>query len=112
MCLRLFDAFDLDSGLYTCHITTSDGCECSTSTNLYIERQSVVADCSGLAVIKSPLPVLADCYDKVTFCARVYPPDAQVTWYVCGHQVNENAADTVDDDSSEFTVSFYEYLRF
>lgn len=120
LCLRLFDAFDLDSGLYCCHITTNDGCACSTSTNLTIERQSamVVAEgCSNdvsLAIIKSPLPVLLthhndECVTNATatFCARVYPVDAPVTWYVCGHPVvdPENITD-LDYESSEFTVSF------
>uniref|UniRef100_A0A1I8NUE4 Muscle M-line assembly protein unc-89 n=1 Tax=Stomoxys calcitrans TaxID=35570 RepID=A0A1I8NUE4_STOCA len=109
LCLRIFDAFDLDSGLYTCHLTTNNGeCECYTSTNLNIERHSEAnASCSGLELIKSPLPVLLltddDAYSttsKATFCCRVYPSDAQVTWYVCGHVVNENVRNDVDDDDS------------
>uniref|UniRef100_T1P7Q7 Myosin light chain kinase, smooth muscle n=1 Tax=Musca domestica TaxID=7370 RepID=T1P7Q7_MUSDO len=107
LCLRLFDAFDLDSGLYTCHITSQDGVQCSTSTSLNIERraeQSSMAEIDSLTILKSPLPVLVtDTTTRATFCARVYPSDARVTWYVCGQPVNENPNDD-GDDSCQFTL--------
>ncbi|XP_046811447.1 muscle M-line assembly protein unc-89 isoform X4 [Lucilia cuprina] len=104
LCLRIHDAFDLDSGCYTCIVTTLDGFQCSTFTNLNIGRNSeIIADNSdgGLALMKSLLPVVADCGVKATFCARVFPADAEVCWYVCGRQVVDNVA---DDDSCEFTL--------
>lgn len=114
LCLRLFDAFDLDSGLYTCHITSQDGVQCFTSTSLNIERrgeQSSMAEIDSLTILKSPLPVLVtDTTTRATFCARVYPSDARVTWYVCGQPVNENPNDDDGDDSCQFTVSFFFYV--
>ncbi|XP_065370324.1 muscle M-line assembly protein unc-89 isoform X7 [Calliphora vicina] len=98
LCLRIHDAFDLDSGCYTCTVTTVDGFQCSTFTNLNIGRNSEISDDSGLAVMKSLLPVVADCGVKATFCARIFPADAQTFWYVCGRTVTEN------DDSCEFTL--------
>ncbi|XP_075167098.1 stretchin-Mlck isoform X2 [Haematobia irritans] len=108
LCLRIYDAFDLDSGLYTCLLTTNNGSQCSTSTSLNIERHSSMVDASGLELLKSPLPVLLtltadgnETYSsKATFCCRVYPSDAQVTWYVCGQAVNDDD----DDDSCGFTL--------
>lgn len=96
----------MDSGCYNCIVTTVDGCQCSTFTNLNIGRNSEIIDDNGLAVMKSLLPVVADCGQRATFCSRVFPADAQVVWYVCGRLVNENN----DDDSSEFTVSFESFL--
>lgn len=107
LCLRIHDAFDLDSGCYNCIVTTIDGLQCSTFTNLNIGRNSEIIDDNGLAVMKSPLPVVADCGVKATFCARVFPTDAQVFWFVCGRMVMENHE---FDDSCEFTVSCFVFF--
>ena len=107
LCLRIHDAFDLDSGCYMCTVTTIDGLQCSTFTNLNIGRNAEYTDDSGLAIMKTPLPlVVSDCGGKAMFCARVYPSDAQAQWYVCGRKIEEDE----NDDSYEFTVSSHFFL--
>uniref|UniRef100_A0A1A9UZC2 Myosin light chain kinase, smooth muscle n=1 Tax=Glossina austeni TaxID=7395 RepID=A0A1A9UZC2_GLOAU len=97
LCLRIYDALDIDSGIYTCDIITSEGYKCSTCTALHIETVNTISSPNDLMVLKSPLPVLARIDDNVTFCARVYPATATVTWFVGGHRIEDDGADEFTD---------------
>lgn len=99
--LRIYHAIEKDAGLYSCRIFV-DGmaeCVCLTSTELQISPRARRADSSRQEVcfLKTPLPVIADIEETVTFCARVHPANAISRWFLCGHEIDEN-------DSDQFSV--------
>lgn len=102
LCLRIHDAFDIDSGVYACVVTTASGFTCSTKGELSVlEEVTGSNDGESVVLLKSPLPVIAMYSAPATFCAKVHPRDADVNWFVCGRSVS----DAVDSgDSHEFTV--------
>ncbi|XP_055839411.1 myosin light chain kinase, smooth muscle-like isoform X1 [Episyrphus balteatus] len=92
ICLRIQDTFDLDTGLYKCTVTSTYG-TCSTRCELQVDDRHPAAvshddvDRSGLAILKNPLPVLGMEGMITSFCAKVYPPNSQTSWTICGRDV-------------------------
>ncbi|XP_037942022.1 myosin light chain kinase, smooth muscle-like, partial [Teleopsis dalmanni] len=89
LCLRIHDAFDLDSGIYACKITTIDGYSCCTSGQLTVFES--VADDTPI-LLKTPLPAIAYLGSKASFCAKIHSSGKQrlpveANWYVCGRKV-------------------------
>lgn len=105
LCLRINDAFDIDSGTYSCQVyTTSDEsdstcheCDCSSSGELCVlERDLTQTDAEAVQVLKTPLPVVCASGTEALFYARVYPCDADTEWYLNGK--------LIEDDSLNMTV--------
>ncbi|KMY94124.1 uncharacterized protein Dsimw501_GD25583, isoform G [Drosophila simulans] len=106
LCLRINDAFDIDSGTYSCQVFTSDindsnsdatfdyhsicsainsGCDCSSSGELCVlERDLRGQDEECVQLLKTPLPVVCASGDEALFYARVFPCDAEADWYLNG----------------------------
>ncbi|XP_036332534.1 muscle M-line assembly protein unc-89-like [Rhagoletis pomonella] len=107
LCLRINDAFDLDTGEYACEVRTAAGLTCSTACQLNItdaeeERLSALAqhECQP-TLLKSPLPLLTTVgAAEVAFCARVYPPEANVQWFVGGREIVEENEDEASEHES------------
>lgn len=99
LCLRIYNAINSNEGVYSCHIYAAENTEsvCFTSTKLQVvpkERNNKYE----ISFLKTPLPVIADIDETVTFCARVYPTNAPTKWFLCGHEIDQN-------DSDQFSVS-------
>lgn len=92
--LRIADPFVLDAGEFVCHVRTDSGLECETSGHLAVEECAGGANDddeeNGLQFVKRPVPVMAFHGAVVTFCAKVWPLEAQVVWTICGRDVNES----------------------
>lgn len=91
LALRIIDPFVFDTGRYTCLVHTSQG-KCQTSgmvtvTEVITGNRNDV----NLATIfvKHPVPVVAIENSTASFCARVMPVTAEVTWSVCGRRVTD-----------------------
>lgn len=121
LCLRINDAFDIDSGIYSCQVFTSDindstsdstfdshsicslinsGCsDCSSSGELCVlERDLRGQDEECVQLLKTPLPVVCASGDEALFYARVFPCDAEADWYLNGQLLAQA------DDSLNMTV--------
>lgn len=121
LCLRINDAFDIDSGIYSCQVFTSDindstsdstfdshsicslinsGCsDCSSSGELCVlERDIRGQDEECVQLLKTPLPVVCASGDEALFYARVFPCDAEADWYLNGQLLAQA------DDSLNMTV--------
>uniref|UniRef100_W8AQC6 Myosin light chain kinase, smooth muscle n=1 Tax=Ceratitis capitata TaxID=7213 RepID=W8AQC6_CERCA len=113
ICLRINDAFDLDSGEYACEVRTAAGLTCTTACQLSVietddECLSSPAehDCQPI-LLKSPLPVLTNAgAAEAAFCARVYPPDANVQWFVGGHEINAGDGNEEHESDSSAKAIF------
>ncbi|KPU76642.1 uncharacterized protein Dana_GF13334, isoform F [Drosophila ananassae] len=107
--LRITDAFDIDSGTYSCQVFTSESssgeceyeCDCSTSGELRVlERDLRREDQECVQLLKTPLPVVCAAGEEVIFYGRVFPCDAEAEWYLNGEQL-------IDDDSLDMTLESY-----
>lgn len=104
LCLRINDAFDIDSGTYSCQVyTTSDEsdcnsceCDCSSSGELCVLERDLTQTDEAVQLLKSPLPVVCASGTEALFYARVYPCDADAEWYLSGK--------LIEDDSQTMTV--------
>lgn len=84
------DPLSIDSGLYTCIVTSDYGC-CITSTEINImEKTRDVRDVIP-AFIKKPVPVVAMDGSDASFCARVSPVTAKVKWFICGREITDSS---------------------
>ncbi|XP_033155962.1 muscle M-line assembly protein unc-89-like isoform X2 [Drosophila mauritiana] len=119
LCLRINDAFDIDSGTYSCQVFTSDindsdsdyhsicsainsGCDCSSSGELCVlERDLRGQDEECVQLLKTPLPVVCASGDEALFYARVFPCDAEADWYLNGQLLAQA------DDSLNMTLESY-----
>lgn len=110
MCLRINDAFDIDSGTYSCQVFTSDSDsnaspDCSSSGELCVlERDLTQADEERVQLLKTPLPVVCGSGEEALFYARVFPCEAEAEWYLNGQPIAEA------DDSLNMTVRMRVYL--
>jgi hypothetical protein len=88
--LRIHDPFTLDSGKYSCIISTLEG-ECSTECDVEIEELNDDANLWDVIpeFVKLPLPAIA-VNGPVTFCSRITPIDSDVKWSICGREINAN----------------------
>lgn len=103
LCLRINDAFDIDSGTYSCQVyTTSDEsdssceCDCSSSGELCVLERDLTQTDEAVQLLKSPLPVVCASGTEALFYARVYPCEADAEWYLNGK--------LIEDDSQTMTV--------
>ncbi|XP_016940406.2 muscle M-line assembly protein unc-89 isoform X12 [Drosophila suzukii] len=125
LCLRINDAFDIDSGIYSCQVFTSgindsastwnwssachsdslsisSGCDCSTSGELCVlERDLRGQDEECVQLLKSPLPVVCGSGEEALFYARVFPCQAEAEWYLNGQLLAHS------DDSLNMTLESY-----
>ncbi|XP_017077859.1 myosin light chain kinase, smooth muscle-like isoform X4 [Drosophila eugracilis] len=122
LCLRINDAFDIDSGIYSCQVftcltndSTSDSnsisdsinisseCDCCSSGDLCVlERDLHKQDEECVQLLKSPLPVVCGSGEEALFYARVFPCEAEAEWYLNGQLL---VAQT--DDSLNMTLESY-----
>ncbi|KAH8321002.1 hypothetical protein KR067_013027 [Drosophila pandora] len=107
--LRITDAFDIDSGTYSCQVFTSESssgeweceCDCSTSGELRVlERDLRREDQECVQLLKTPLPVVCAAGEEVIFYGRVFPCDAEAEWYLNGERL-------IDDDSLDMALESY-----
>ncbi|XP_037714409.1 titin homolog isoform X5 [Drosophila subpulchrella] len=127
LCLRINDAFDIDSGIYSCQVFTSgindsastwnwnwsstchsdslsisSECDCSTSGELCVlERDLRGQDEECVQLLKSPLPVVCGSGEEALFYARVFPCQAEAEWYLNGQLLAHS------DDSLNMTLESY-----
>ncbi|XP_043645538.1 muscle M-line assembly protein unc-89-like isoform X3 [Drosophila teissieri] len=120
LCLRINDAFDIDSGTYTCQVFTSSdindstsdsnpncssissGCDCSSSGELCVlERDLRGQDEECVQLLKTPLPVVCAAGEEALFYARVFPCEAEADWYLNGQLLAQA------DDSHNMTLESY-----
>ncbi|KAH8390355.1 hypothetical protein KR200_010964 [Drosophila serrata] len=105
LCLRINDAFDIDSGIYSCQVFTNDSNsdpDCSSSGELCVlERDLTQADEQRVQLLKTPLPVVCGLGEEVLFYARVFPCEAEAEWYLNGQLIAE------EDDSLNMTLESY-----
>ncbi|XP_039229325.1 titin isoform X11 [Drosophila yakuba] len=120
LCLRINDAFDIDSGTYSCQVFTSSdindstsdsnpncssissGCDCSSSGELCVlERDLRGQDEECVQLLKTPLPVVCAAGEEALFYARVFPCDAEADWYLNGQLLAQA------DDSLNMTLESY-----
>ncbi|KAH8347927.1 hypothetical protein KR084_002412 [Drosophila pseudotakahashii] len=121
LCLRINDAFDIDSGIYSCQVFTGDTidststcysesdstsisseCDCSSSGELCVlERDLRRQDEECVQLLKSPLPVVCGSGVEALFYARVFPCQAEVEWYLNGQLLAQS------DDSLNMTLESY-----
>nr|XP_044249283.1 muscle M-line assembly protein unc-89 isoform X4 [Drosophila takahashii] len=116
LCLRINDAFDIDSGIYSCQVFTSDStsswnsinstnfseCDCSSSGELCVrERDLRREDEECVQLLKSPLPVVCGSGEEALFYARVFPCQAEAEWYLNGQLLAHS------DDSLNMTLESY-----
>ncbi|XP_055374489.1 myosin light chain kinase, smooth muscle isoform X2 [Condylostylus longicornis] len=95
LALRIMDTFDLDAGRYSCTVMTRNG-SCSTYCDLIVEEDRLNYNDYDLEILKKPQPVLGFPGSIVSFCAKVYPPDAITNWSICGREIS--------DDSREYSL--------
>ncbi|XP_044317905.1 titin isoform X3 [Drosophila rhopaloa] len=122
LCLRINDAFDIDSGTYSCQVFTSDmnvistskssststsnsnssGFDCSSSGELCVlERDLGRQDEECVQLLKTPLPVVCGSGEEALFYARVFPCEAEAEWYLNGQLLAQA------DDSLNMTLESY-----
>ncbi|XP_030387653.1 muscle M-line assembly protein unc-89 isoform X2 [Scaptodrosophila lebanonensis] len=100
ICLRINDAFDIDSGIYSCQVyTASDTCDCSTSGELCIQERDLVRGDESIQLLKTPLPVVCAAGSEALFYGRIYPCEAEAQWYLNGK--------LIEDDSLNMTLESY-----
>ncbi|XP_070066577.1 myosin light chain kinase, smooth muscle isoform X7 [Drosophila virilis] len=109
LCLRINDAFDIDSGIYSCQVYTStsddtdgDGdcaCDCSSSGELCVLERDLTRHDESVQLLKTPLPVVCASGAEAIFYARVYPCEADAEWYLNGKLIS--------DDSPNMTLESY-----
>ncbi|XP_064551728.1 titin homolog isoform X6 [Drosophila montana] len=107
LCLRINDAFDIDSGIYSCQVYTStsddsDGdceCDCSSSGELCVLERDLTRHDESVQLLKTPLPVVCASGAEALFYARVYPCEADAEWYLNGKLIS--------DDSLNMTLESY-----
>ncbi|XP_017019749.1 muscle M-line assembly protein unc-89 isoform X1 [Drosophila kikkawai] len=107
LCLRINDAFDIDSGIYSCQVFTNDSDsnsepDCTSSGELCVlERDLTQADEQRVQLLKTPLPVVCGLGEEALFYARVFPCEAEAEWYLNGQLIAE------EDDSLNMTLESY-----
>lgn len=88
--LRIQDPFTLDSGKYSCIISTLAG-DVSSECEVEIEE---LYDANIYDVIpefvKVPLPAISLLGGSTSFCSRVTPIDSNVVWSLCGREISED----------------------
>jgi len=102
--LRINDAFDIDSGIYSCQVYTSEAddsdadckCDCRSSGELCVLERDLSQIDESVQLLKTPLPVVCAAGAEALFYARVYPCEADAEWYLNGK--------LVEDDSLNITV--------
>ncbi|XP_030081339.1 titin isoform X17 [Drosophila hydei] len=109
LCLRINDAFDIDSGIYTCQVytsTTDDSsgdcdcdCDCSSSGELCVLERDLTRTEESVQLLKTPLPLVCAPGAEALFYARVFPCQADVEWYLNGK--------LIADDSPNKTLESY-----
>ncbi|XP_051862030.1 muscle M-line assembly protein unc-89 isoform X48 [Drosophila albomicans] len=113
LCLRINDAFDIDSGIYSCQVYTShtddddhdddddSGCDfdCRSSGELCVLERDLSRTDESIQLLKSPLPVVCASGAEALFYARVYPCEADAEWYLNGK--------LIEDDSQNMTLESY-----
>ncbi|XP_068144679.1 muscle M-line assembly protein unc-89 isoform X5 [Drosophila tropicalis] len=110
LALRINDAFDIDSGCYTCQVFSQSasggsdvdcGCDCSSGGELCVlERDLTDSDAEeSIQVLKSPLPVVCGAGGEAVYYARVYPCQAEAEWFLNGK--------LIEDDSLNMTLESY-----
>ncbi|XP_033149170.1 myosin light chain kinase, smooth muscle isoform X4 [Drosophila busckii] len=105
LCLRINDAFDIDSGIYSCQVyTESDadddgGCDCSSSGELCVLERDLSRVDESVQLLKSPLPVVCAAGGEALFYARVFPCQADAEWYLNGK--------LIEGDSQNMTLESY-----
>lgn len=102
LCLRINDAFDIDSGIYSCQVYTSTSddtdcaCDCSSSGELCVLERDLTRHDESVQLLKTPLPVVCASGAEALFYARVYPCEADAEWFLNGKLIS--------DDSPNMTV--------
>lgn len=87
--LRVHEPLAIDSGIYTCVVTSEYGC-CTTSNEVTIVEDSNCVREIVPEFIKELVPAVAMHGSLVSFCARVTPVTSKVKWFICGREINEN----------------------
>ncbi|EDW09260.2 uncharacterized protein Dmoj_GI20421, isoform E [Drosophila mojavensis] len=103
LCLRINDAFDIDSGIYSCQVYTSttddsnsssdgDGdCDCSSSGELCVLERDLTRTEESVQLLKTPLPLVCAPGAEALFYARVFPCQADVEWYLNGKLITDDS---------------------
>ncbi|XP_034478596.1 myosin light chain kinase, smooth muscle-like isoform X2 [Drosophila innubila] len=107
LCLRINDAFDIDSGIYSCQVYTSEAddsdadceCDCRSSGELCVLERDLSQIDESVQLLKTPLPVVCAAGAEALFYARVYPCEADAEWYLNGK--------LIEDDSLNMTLESY-----
>lgn len=87
--LRLLEPLAIDSGIYTCIVTSEYGC-CTTSNEVAIVEEPDPVREIVPEFVKELVPAVAMHGSVVSFCARVTPVTSKVKWFICGREINEN----------------------
>ncbi|XP_050743273.1 titin isoform X48 [Drosophila biarmipes] len=117
LCLRINDAFDIDSGTYSCQVFTDSASPWSWSSTCHSDALSMDCSTSGelcvlerdlrrqneecVQLLKSPLPVVCGTGEEALFYARVFPCQAEAEWYLNGQLLAPS------DDSLNMTLESY-----
>lgn len=88
--LRVLDPLSIDSGIYTCVITSEYGC-CVTSGEVNIIDSEETLPIVAPEFMKTPISTVAMHGSTVAYCTRVSPVTSKVKWFVCGREITENS---------------------
>lgn len=84
------DPLSIDSGAYTCIVTSDYGC-CVTSSEINIMEKTQNIRETIPTFIKKPVPVVAMDASVASYCVRVSPVTAKVKWFICGREITDSS---------------------
>lgn len=109
LALKISDPFALDSGVYSCLITSVYG-ECETSSNILISEECMNNICEIPIVKESPLPIVEYQDKHVSFTAKFLSNDgSKMLWTVGGIKVTANCSDFLVRFLLEFFVPTFNF---